>query len=260
MTLAAQNISVRLGAKLVLDNVTTSFAPGQITAIVGPNGAGKSTLLQCLAGLRTPDSGTVSLSDEALLAIPPRRRAQRLAYLPQNTDIAWAVDVRTLVGLGRTPYIGAFGLSVDDTAAVDAALHMTDTHALVSRDVLTLSGGERARVLMARALAGEPQWLLADEPLTGLDPGYQLDIADLLRRFAHDHGHGVIITLHDLHMALRLADRVIVLVAGRIDAQGPPAQALTADVLEKAYGVQAAVIAGGHGPIIDVFGRKSAVK
>jgi iron complex transport system ATP-binding protein len=260
MTLVAQNICVQLGTKLVLNDVSATFTPGQITAIVGPNGAGKSTLLQCLAGLRAPDSGTVSLGDEALLAISPRRRAQRLAYLPQTTDIAWAVDVRTLVGLGRTPYTGAFGLDVHDTAAVDAALHMTDTHTLAARDVLTLSGGERARVLMARALAGEPQWLLADEPLTGLDPGYQLDVADVLRRFAHEQGHGVIITLHDLHMALRLADRVIVLVAGRIEAQGPPAQALTVDVLSKAYGVQAAVIAGEHGPIIDVFGRKSGAK
>jgi len=121
---------------------------------------------------------------------------------------------------------------------------------------MTLSGGERARVLIARALAGEPQWLLADEPLTGLDPGFQLDAAELFRALAHDDKRGIIITLHDLHMALRMADRVIVLAAGQVLADGEPINALASNILHQAYGVETRLTVGAHGPVIEILNRR----
>ncbi len=249
------NIHVRLGSKPVLKGISATFKRGQVTAIIGPNGAGKSTLLSCMAGLRAPDLGDIHLGDTHFAAVSARTRAQRIGYLPQIPEVAWAVDARTLVGLGRTPFIGARGLSSEDDAAVDRALAITNTSSLADRNVMTLSGGERGRVLIARALAGAPEWVLADEPLTGLDPGFQLDVATLLRTLAHQNNCGVVITLHDLHMAARIADRIVVLAEGRVIADGTPAKALTLDILAQAYGIEAKVTAGAHGPLIEILRR-----
>ena len=253
--LMVESLGVALGGKTVLDAIDVRFAPGQVTAIVGPNGAGKSTLLACLAGLRKPDAGVVRLGLTPVLGLPHRERARRIGFLPQTPEVAWAVDVETLVGLGRTPHSGARGLGDSDHVAVQQALIRTRMIELARRDVTTLSGGERARALLARVLAGEPSWLLADEPLAGLDPGHQLDTVDLLRGFAAEAGHGVVMTLHDLGVALRLADRVIVLEGARIIADGAPLDALTPAVLAQAYGVEAAVVAGVSGPLIELVGR-----
>jgi iron complex transport system ATP-binding protein len=256
-TLAARDLQVRLGGTQALAGVGLTLAPRQVTAVVGPNGAGKSTLLACLAGLRAPDRGAVTLDGTDLFALPPRRRAQRIGFLPQNPEIAWGVEAQTLVGLGRTPFIGARGPSAEDEAAVARAMAATRTAGLARRNVLTLSGGERARVLIARALAGAPRWLLADEPLTGLDPGFQLDTAELFRQLAHAQGCGVVLTLHDLSMALRVADRVLVLARGRILADDAPAAALSPAVLAAAYGVAARFVPGAHGLLIEIMGRSS---
>jgi iron complex transport system ATP-binding protein len=253
--LVADNLSVALGGHTVLDGVGARFRPGEVTAIVGPNGAGKSTLLACLAGLRKPDLGQVCLGETPILALPHRERARRIGFLPQTPEVAWAVDVETLVGLGRIPHSGARGLSDADHAAVEAALIRTDMTGLAHRDVTTLSGGEMARALLARVLAGEPTWLLADEPLAGLDPGHQLDAVDLLRGFAAERGQGVVMTLHDLGVALRLADRVLVLQGGGLIADAAPLEALTPAVLAKAYGVEAAIVPGQSGPLIELIGH-----
>lgn len=253
--LIAENLTVVLGGQPVLTGVSARFRPGEVTAIVGPNGAGKSTLLACLAGLRRPDAGQVSLESGPILALPHRERARRIGFLPQTPEVAWAVNVETLVGLGRTPYSGARGPSDADHAAVQAALVRTRMTGLAHRDVTTLSGGERARALLARVLAGEPSWLLADEPLAGLDPGHQLDTVDLMRAFAVEYGHGVVMTLHDLGVALRLADRVLVLRDGALIADAAPLEALTPTVLKQAYGVEAAIVPGVAGPLIELVGR-----
>jgi iron complex transport system ATP-binding protein len=253
--LVADTLTVTLGGQRVLDGVSAQFRPGEVTAIVGPNGAGKSTLLACLAGLRRPDAGQVLLGDAPIQTLPHRERARRIGFLPQTPEVAWAVDVETLVGLGRTPHSGALGLSAADHVAVQAALARAHMTGLARRDVTTLSGGERARALLARVLAGEPSWLLADEPLAGLDPGHQLDTVDLLRAFAAEDGHGVVMTLHDLGVALRLADRVLVLQGGGLIADAAPLDALTPAVLAQAYGVEAAIIAGSAGPLIEMIGR-----
>lgn len=253
--LSAQNLSVRLGDKTVLNGVGAAFAPGLVTAVVGPNGAGKSTLLDCLAALRKPDAGQVTLDGRAVRDLLSSERARRIAYLPQNAEIAWAVNSLAFVGLGRTPYVGAWGLTAEDRAAVERAMAVTGVAGFAERVVSTLSGGERARVLIARALAGDPQWLLADEPLVGLDPGHVLDACDLFRRLADDEGRGVIVTLHDLDAAMRLADRVIVLAEGRVLADGAPVEALSPEVLRAAYGVEARTLEGTHGPVLEMVGR-----
>ena len=254
--LAVTGACVQLGSKLVLNAVSASFAAGQVTCIVGPNGAGKSTLLTVLAGLRKADRGEVMFDGLNLGSMPPRERARRMAYLPQIPEVAWAIDVRTLVGLGRTPFIGARGLGAEDDAAVDRALALSGMTEMATRSVATLSGGERARALLARALAGEPKWLLADEPLAGLDPGFQLETATLFRRLAHEQGCGVIVTLHDLHMALRMSDRVVVLAAGHILADDLPMKALSPEVLARAYGVQTRFWDGDAGPVIEIIGGR----
>ena len=252
--LACRDLSVVIGPTRILSDVTLDIAVGRVTAVVGPNGAGKSTLLSCLAGLRAPSSGAVALDGEALAAMKPRARARRIAFLPQTPEIAWSVEARTLVELGRTPFVGARGQTAADRAAVDRAMTAANVSAFERRIVDTLSGGERARVLIARALAGEPEWLLADEPLTGLDPAHQIDAAALFRRLADD-GAGVVLTLHDLSLALRLADRIVVLAEGGVLADDPPETALTPQVLRRAYGVEATVAQGAGGPLIDVVRR-----
>lgn len=254
-TLSAHDIEVRLGGKLVVAGVAATFQSGTVTAILGPNGAGKSTLLACLAGLRKPNAGRVRLDETDMLSMQARARARRIGFIPQTPEVAWAVEARILVGLGRTPFIGSSGLSLEDAAAIDRAMEAAGVAELASRDVTTLSGGERGRVLIARALAGDPEWLLADEPLTGLDPGHQLDAGDLFRAMAHEQGRGVIVTLHDLSLAARIADRIIVMAAGKVLADGPPAEALSPEVMARAYGVRARIIEGHGGPLIEIVGR-----
>jgi len=252
--LAAEALVVHLGGRAVVDHVDLALRPGEVTAIVGPNGAGKSTLMSCLAGLRRSERGAVNLGGRPIAALDDRERARRVGYLPQTPEIAWRLDVHTFVRLGRTAHTGLFGEGASDAAAVDRALESTAMTAFAERDITTLSGGERARALIARALAGEPTWLLADEPLTGLDLGHQLDAADLLRRIAQG-GVGVVVTLHDLSFAARTADRIVVMAEGRILADGSPIEALSPDVLKRAYAVNARWVTGVSGPLLDIVGR-----
>jgi iron complex transport system ATP-binding protein len=250
--LIADGVSVTFGARKVLQEISLTFRPGEVTAVVGPNGAGKSTLLSCLAGLRRPATGAVTLDGRPVLAFADRDRARRIGYLPQTPEIAWPLDVHTFVRLGRTAHRGVFGESAADAAAVDRALERAGVLDLTDRDVTTLSGGERARVLIARALAGEPAWLLADEPLTGLDLSHQFDAGRLLREVARE-GAGVVATLHDLAFAVRTVDRVVVLAEGRVVADGVPTEALSPSALASVYGVEARWVDGGGGPMLDLL-------
>lgn len=215
-----------------LAGVDLSFRPGEVTAIVGPNGAGKSSLVACLAGLLRPAAGAVLLDGEPIAAIPARTRARRLGYLPQTPEVAWDVTVETLVGLGRLPWQGAalhraHAQPAEDARAVAAALAAMDLEALRHRPISRLSGGERARALAARVLAGEPRWMIADEPLANLDLAHCAALVRLLTHQAHAEGRGVLVVLHDLATAMNHADRVVVLAAGKVAADGPPAEALT---------------------------------
>jgi iron complex transport system ATP-binding protein len=219
---------VTVGGRLT--TVSASLKPGTITAICGPNGAGKSTLLQILAGLLRPDGGTVLLCGAPLPA--SRERARAIGYQPQAGEIAWDLSVEGLVALGRLPH--------GDRAAapIDAALATVDLQHMRQRRVSTLSGGERARALLARVLAGEPRWILADEPLAALDLAHQLSLLQQLRAAAQG-GTGVVLVLHDLALAMNHADRVLVLDRGNLAADGRPEQALAERVIAEVWGVSA---------------------
>ena len=225
---ALSAIDLNIGVRL--RDVSLVLHPGQITAICGPNGAGKSTLLSALAGLTEADTGKVHLGDNPLATIAPRRRAQAIGYLPQSGEVAWDVSVANLVALGRLPH-GDLGAE-----AVAAALSACDLGPLADRPTSTLSGGEKARALLARVLAGEPDWVLADEPLAALDLAHQRDVLGVLRRAA-DAGIGVALVVHDLAIAMNHADHVLVLDRGRLTAEGPPETALDTAIMERVWGV-----------------------
>lgn len=239
MTLAAQDIHVALGGRPILKGASLALAPGEIVAIAGANGAGKSTLLRALAGLRTPDAGTVSLDGRALAGLERGTLAREIAYLPQDRVVHWPVTVRTLVGLGRLPHRAISAAeSAADRDAITSAMAATDVAGFAGRPVTELSGGERARVLLARALAQEARFLIADEPAAGLDPQHELQLFAHLVRLA-EMGKGVAVALHDLSLALRFCHRVALLKDGKVMADGPAGDVVTESNLAAAYGIRA---------------------
>ena len=237
MMLSASNLTLARGGRTVLSGVNFALRPGEITAILGPNGAGKSTLLAAVAGLIAPSDGGVSLAGEALAQLGPTQRVRRLGYLPQAGEVAWNLSVRALAGLGRLPWRGV-GHAAAHAAAVDHALAAMNLTAIADRSVHSLSGGERARALLARVLATEAEWVLADEPLAALDLAHQLALTGLFRTLAME-GKGVVLVLHDLALAMNHTTRVLVLGEGRLIADGPPEVALTAAVIARVWGVTA---------------------
>jgi iron complex transport system ATP-binding protein len=252
MELSVRDLAMSLGGRRVLEGVSAAFAPGRVTAILGANGSGKTTLVKTLAGLLDPDAGQVRLGERAVARIEPRERARLIGYLPQDGAVHWNLGVRDLVALGRLPHRAPFaGPAPEDAMAVERALAATDTEALAGRRADELSGGERARVLLARVLAGTPRWLLADEPLASLDPLHQLEMLAQFRKQAAA-GVGVVIVLHDLIQAARAADDVVLLKAGRIVASGPAAEALTPGHLREAFGVEVMIVPDDAGNLLPV--------
>lgn len=236
--LSAHHVTVRAGTRTLLDDISVELAPGRVTAVLGPNGAGKSTLLQCLAGLRLPVGGSAQLAHAQLAELTSAERARRIGYLPQQAQLHWNLHVRALVALGRFPRRGRFGpLSAVDEAAIDAALAQTDAAPFAEREAGTLSGGELARVLLARVLAGEPDWILADEPFAALDIAHRFDLADRFRAIAAG-GTGVVVVLHDMALAGRLADDILLLDQGRLVGCGPAPMVLASPALERVFGVR----------------------
>lgn len=232
MILSCDTLHVRRGETDLLSGVSGRFMPGEITAICGPNGAGKSTLLSALANLVDVSWGRVSLSGKCVADMHPLTRARNIGYLPQAPEVAWDVSVRNLVALGRLPHRDA------GEAEIRQALSMCDLDDFADRAVSTLSGGEKARALLARVLAGQPQWILADEPLAALDVAHQLAMLRVLRSEA-EAGSGVILVLHDLSLAMNHADRVLVLDRGRLAADGLAGDALSGGIIRDVWGVDA---------------------
>jgi iron complex transport system ATP-binding protein len=239
--LEANGIDVRLGSRRVLQDVSLAVRPGEIVAVIGANGAGKSTLLKAMAGLIAPCAGTVAVGKRPLAQLDRRALGQILAYLPQDRTVHWPLTVRRLVALGRLPFRAAIaGPSAEDRDAVEEAMAAMDVTAFAERAVTELSGGERARVLLARALAQRPRFLVADEPTTGLDPAHGLTLfAQFVRMAALQRA--VIVALHDLSLAARFCHRVLLLKDGAALAQGTPREVLTPELLARAYGVRATV-------------------
>jgi iron complex transport system ATP-binding protein len=250
LTLSAEAISVSLGGRRVIENFSTRISAGEFVAVVGPNGAGKSTVLKALAGLIAPDKGRVRLNDNQMADIPARGLARAIAYLPQDRTVHWPLDAARVVALGRLPHRSfAAAESGRDKDAIDAAMMRMDVMPFAQRPIVALSGGERARVLVARALAQEARFLIADEPTAGLDPAHSLHLFEEFARLARD-GNTVITAIHDLSMALRYAHRVILLSGGRCIADGPAAAVLKNDLLAQAFGIETIVTTVGGIPIV----------
>lgn len=252
MSLACIGAGVRIGAKTVLADVDIRLAPGRVTAILGPNGAGKSTLLSLLGGQRAPTRGRVTLDDRPLHDHRPAELALRRAMMPQESAVAFDFSVQEVVALGRFPH--RTSSRGDEDAIVAAAMALTDVSALATRVLNTLSSGEKARAHMARALAqlwhptsdGAGRWLLLDEPTAALDLAHQHVAMRLLRDWA-GRGVGVVLVLHDLNLALRYADDVVVIDASGAIVQGPTALVLRPALIERIWGVGCQTVVASDG-------------
>jgi iron complex transport system ATP-binding protein len=238
----------------VFRDVSFAVGAGELVALCGPNGAGKSTLLRLLLGLHAPWAGRVTLAGSPLPALTRRQIARHAALLPQDAPGDVPLSVREAVALGRLPHLGRLQPeTVADADAVARALAATDTAALAERPIAELSGGERHRVHLARALAQDASLLLLDEPIAGLDIAHQLAAMDLLRATA-DAGRAVVVALHDLALAARRCDRILLLAGGALAADAPPADVLTPETLARVFGVRAEVRRDAAGrPIVDVL-------
>jgi iron complex transport system ATP-binding protein len=237
--LTAQGVNVKLAGRSVLKDISLALSPGHLVALVGPNGAGKTTLLRAVAGL-VPSDGVISVGDAALSSLSLRERAKRFAYLPQGHIVHWPLPARDIVALGRYPH-GATDparLTPRDREAVLRAMQLTDVVEFSDRRVTELSGGERSRVALARVLAVEAPVILADEPTSSLDPRHQIDVMKTLRQAA-DNGTLVIVVTHDLGLAARFADTLLVLSEGRLVSQGAAAEALSEQVMADVFRVSA---------------------
>lgn len=233
--------TVRYGAAAVLDAVSLTIHRGETIAVVGPNGSGKSTLLRVLAGLVEPTVGSATLQETPLSRMTARDRAQQIAYVPQDTTIPFEFSVRDIVGMGRSPYLSPWGFeSGEDEAAIQEAIDLMELAPFAARSILEVSGGERQRAVIARALAQKPSVLLLDEPGANLDLRYQVALHALLARLTRSAGLTTVTVSHDLS-AVAASDRIVALVDGRVRAMGPPDRVLTEPIIRETFGCSALV-------------------
>lgn len=233
--LIGRQLRVHVNARTLLDNAHLQVEPGKVLGLVGPNGAGKSTLLRALLGLQPLQGGQVTLQGDDVAYLSAQQRATRMAYVAQNQTIHWPLPVQDVVALGRLPH--GDGHTPAGQAIIAQAMRDLSIAQFANRNVQTLSGGERARVLMARALATQAPVLLADEPLAALDPAQQLQMMILLQKMAQQ-GWAVVVVLHDLTLASRFCTDVCVLQQGRIVAQGEPRSVFSDALLQQVFNVQ----------------------
>ena len=243
-TLTISNLSVGYPGRRVLRDINLQVRAGEIVVLVGPNGAGKSTLVRAISGVMFVTPGTIRLDGTDLARLLPTERARRIAVVPQAVNLPEAFTVAEIVLMGRTPHISPWGQEgKHDRAITWEAMRRTAIEPLANRYAGEISGGERQRVLIARALAQEPRVLLLDEPTAHLDLQHQLAILGLAQALAHTHGLAVLATLHDLNQAALYADRVALLSRGRIVASGTAREVFAPGLLSAAFGVQVAVSA-----------------
>lgn len=250
--IVAEGIRVQRAGRVILDHISVSANAGEFVAVIGPNGAGKSTLLSVLAGLLAPDAGEVRLDDKAVSGCTPRELARARAFLPQNPRCDWPLPVHRLIGLGLTPMLPAFGdFSTADITRIEAAIAACDLTSQREQSATTLSGGELARAMLARALVADPALLIVDEPLTGLDPRHAQDAARRLQQLAVGQGKLVIASIHDLNIALRRATRIWALRDGKLVATGAPADVIRPALLRELFDVEAGVTGTGAQAFVD---------
>ncbi len=237
--LEANDLSVRLGKKTILDRINFNLQTGELVALIGPNGSGKTTMLKTLSGLLLPERGKIVFFGTPLASIKRDQLAQSLAYLPQGNENHWSVTAETLVMLGRLPHRKHWqSPSHQDRKIVENALIACDALQFKNCPVNHLSGGEKARVMLARALAVEPKILLADEPIAGLDPGHQLEIMGRFQKLSGS-GMGIIIVIHDLTLAARFCHRLVLLCNQHILADDSPDHVLTEKNLSQCFNIKA---------------------
>jgi len=248
--LIAENLTVHVGKSVLVTGASFSLKQGELVCLLGPNGAGKTSLLRASLGLEVTAAGTAQIDGRDSARLAPTERARSVAYLPQQSPLAWPNSVRDVVSLGRFAYGAAPGrLQPKDAAAVDRAMSLCDLEHLAHRSMDTLSGGELARAHCARAFAAEAPLLVADEPVAALDPRHQFRIMDIIRTYV-ERGGGALVVLHDIALAARYATRLIWMKDGHIVADGTPANTLTSERLADIYGVRATIT----GTRIDIEG------
>ncbi|QZY04132.1 ATP-binding cassette domain-containing protein [Halobaculum roseum] len=239
--IAVRDLVVSRGGERVLDGVSLSVDRGELVGLVGPNGAGKTTLVAACNGTLGIDGGAVELAGTDRRELSQREVARRVATVPQETNTAFEFPVESVVEMGRTAYVSRFGTTTEaDREAVRRAMERAEVAEFADRSVTTLSGGERQRVLFARALAAETPGLLLDEPTASLDINHQIRTLELVRE-AVDDGKAALAAIHDLNLAARVCDRLVLLAGGEVRASGTPREVLSDDALAEAFGVRAAV-------------------
>jgi len=238
--LTINNLSVMIDKIELVSNLSFDVFAGEVLGVIGPNGAGKSTLLAALAGIQKFSQGNIELDGDPIHTLSSFQRAQTISWIEQTGQVHWPLSVERLVMLGRIPHLPAWGKpTAQDKRAVETALHDADCQTLRTRKIATLSGGERARVLLARALAAEPSLLFADEPVSALDLSHQLQTMQLLKNFS-TNGNSTVVVMHDLSLAARYCDRLLLLHNGELKACGQAADVLTEQNIEAVYGVSVA--------------------
>jgi iron complex transport system ATP-binding protein len=249
--LAATGLTVRRGQRAILESVAFRAQSGECVAVIGANGAGKSTLLAALAGLLVPDAGSIALNETAIGAYGRAQLARIRAYLPQNPRCEWPISVERLIALGLTPTLPAFGtLPHSERARVDSIIEACDLLQHRDQAATTLSGGELARAMLARALVGDPEILIVDEPMAGLDPRHALDAAARLKALAQS-GKLVIAAVHDLTLAARFANRIVALHRGRVAADGALRETLTPELVRSVFDVMARITHANGATFVD---------
>ncbi|MEK7991616.1 MAG: ABC transporter ATP-binding protein [Thiotrichaceae bacterium] len=234
MSLVLSEVSISIKQKSLVQNINCQLETGQLIGLLGTNGAGKTSLLRAMAGLMIY-SGKISFNQAVMKTLHRADYAKQVAYLAQKQQIHWALSVEQIIGLGRLPHLSRWqSLSALDEKIIASTMQQTETLDFASRPITELSGGEQARVLLARAMAVQAPILLADEPVTSLDPYHQLRVMELLQRYAQQ-GNLVIAVLHDFNLAARFCQQILLLHQGQLIAQGSPQQVLTADNLMTVY-------------------------
>lgn len=249
MDLQAKDLGFSYGSTSILEQISLHIQKGQVTSIIGPNGIGKSTLLRCLANIYKPQVGSVYLDGKQIATLSPRELAKELGYVPQIQSDVFAITVYEAILLGRKPYI-RWSVRPNDLEIVNKIMRRLGLERFAERTVNTLSGGERQKVAIARALAQDPSILFLDEPTSSLDMSHQLELMELVTQLAHEQGSTVVMVLHDLNLAARFSDQIFLLGTQGIHAQGSPHKVLVPVTIQEVYGVEVEIIPTSQGPYV----------
>lgn len=253
--LEATKVGFAYGDREVLHSVVAAVSSGEIVSVLGPNGSGKSTLLRCLIGLQPARTGSIRLFDRDLASYAPRERARVIGYVPQGSHEEQPFTVADAVLMGRRPHVG-WRAGTRDIEIAERVMTQLGIGDLAERFLGELSGGQKQKVLIARALAQEPKLLALDEPISALDVYHQLEVLEQLRALAHEQETGVLMVLHDLSLAHRFSDRVLLMTEGRLQAVGPPEDVITPDHIAHAYHVDVQLHATQHGDLVQPVRRR----